>query len=178
MYDTFIPLQPCSPAPTTPASPSSIPSRFAIDAAATATARNARRLLRSRRRPGRTLSPGPDTPLWNELANECRTYLVRYGDKARLARILRRPSPTRASTPGGTLRLPRRRAHASTSPLARPPTPRPRNPLTSSPRTLTGATSRRRPLRIASSKCHIMDDTLPNRAARLRAFQRTWPPFP
>jgi hypothetical protein len=64
------------------------PLAFAIDAAATATARNARRLLRSRRRPGRTLSPGPDTPLWNELANECRTYLVRYGDKARLARIL------------------------------------------------------------------------------------------
>lgn len=64
------------------------PLAMALDAAATATARSAKKITRSRRRPGRALSPGPDTPLWNELANECRAYLLRYGDKARLARIL------------------------------------------------------------------------------------------
>lgn len=64
------------------------PLALALDAAATATARSAKKVLRSRRRPGATLSPGPDTPLWNELVAECRASLVRYGDKARLARIL------------------------------------------------------------------------------------------
>ena len=41
-----------------------------------------------RRRVGATLRPGADTPLWNELAAAAATQLVRYGDKARLARIL------------------------------------------------------------------------------------------
>ena len=41
-----------------------------------------------RQRRGATLRPGPDTPLWNELAAAARAQLVRYGDKARLARIL------------------------------------------------------------------------------------------
>ena len=43
----------------------------------------------AKRRPaGATLRPGADTPLWNELAAAAEAQLVRYGDKARLARIL------------------------------------------------------------------------------------------
>lgn len=37
---------------------------------------------------GATLRPGPSTPLWNELARIAASELNRYGDKARLARIL------------------------------------------------------------------------------------------
>jgi len=78
---------------SSPAPPLAIldPLALALDAAATATARSAKKLARPRRRSGRALSPGPDTPLWNELASECRAYLVRYGDKARLARVLGLP---------------------------------------------------------------------------------------
>jgi hypothetical protein len=46
---------------------------------------------RTRVRRGSALHPGPDTPLWNELARQCRPQLKRYGDKARLARILGLP---------------------------------------------------------------------------------------
>ena len=41
-----------------------------------------------RQRVGATLRPGPDTPLWNELATAVRAELGRYGEKARLGRIL------------------------------------------------------------------------------------------
>jgi hypothetical protein len=43
---------------------------------------------RTRRRRGATLRPGAGTPLWNELARLAAHYVVRYGDKARLARVL------------------------------------------------------------------------------------------
>ncbi len=41
-----------------------------------------------RKQRGGTLRPGPDTPLWNELAGAARAQLGRYGEKARLARIM------------------------------------------------------------------------------------------
>lgn len=34
------------------------------------------------------MRPGPGTPLWNELARAAAAELGRYGDKAKLARIL------------------------------------------------------------------------------------------
>jgi hypothetical protein len=43
---------------------------------------------RTRIRRGATLRPGAQTPLWNELARAAQEQLTRYGDKARLARIL------------------------------------------------------------------------------------------
>lgn len=36
----------------------------------------------------KALRPGPDTPLWNELARACVSQLTRRGDKAQLARFL------------------------------------------------------------------------------------------
>jgi hypothetical protein len=59
-------------------------------AAAEATARVARRKYHdARRRHGYgALRPGPATPLWNELAQACAHHLTRYGDKAKLARVL------------------------------------------------------------------------------------------
>ena len=42
----------------------------------------------TRQRRGATLRPGPGTPLWNELAKAALAELRRYGDKARLARVL------------------------------------------------------------------------------------------
>ena len=59
-------------------------------AAAERTAIIARKEWRRRRRPraGAVLRPGPDTPLWNELAKTARAELVRYGEKAHLARVL------------------------------------------------------------------------------------------
>jgi hypothetical protein len=58
--------------------------------AAEATARAARRNYRARRRSprGNVLRPGPETPLWNELAREVAAQLTRYGEKAKLARLL------------------------------------------------------------------------------------------
>ncbi len=38
-----------------------------------------------------TLKPGPETPLWNELAAAVEGAFQRYGDKARLGRILGLP---------------------------------------------------------------------------------------
>jgi hypothetical protein len=48
---------------------------------------------RSRRpRQGETLKPGADTPLWNELVSAVRAQLTgRYGEKARLGRVLGLP---------------------------------------------------------------------------------------
>ncbi len=45
----------------------------------------------NRRRGGRTLRPGPDTPLWNELREQLRPLLRRRGDQAMLARLLGLP---------------------------------------------------------------------------------------
>jgi hypothetical protein len=57
---------------------------------AEATAKAVRKTYRehTRQRRGATLRPGPGTPLWNELAKAARAELRRYGDKARLARVL------------------------------------------------------------------------------------------
>ena len=58
--------------------------------AAEESARAARKVYkeRTRQRRGVTLRPGVQTPLWNELARAAREQLTRYGDRARLARIL------------------------------------------------------------------------------------------
>lgn len=59
-------------------------------AAAEATAKLARKKYREarRRRGYEALRPGSDTPLWNELARACVSDLARYGEKAKLARLL------------------------------------------------------------------------------------------
>lgn len=44
-----------------------------------------------RRRRGATLKPGRQTPLWNGLAAAVQSQLTRYGEKARLARVLGLP---------------------------------------------------------------------------------------
>jgi hypothetical protein len=46
---------------------------------------------RRRGRRGQTLKPGIDTPLWNELSRAVRIRLQRYGEKARLGRLLGLP---------------------------------------------------------------------------------------
>ena len=58
----------------------------AADAAAAESMKRYRR--RPRRRPGMRPVVGEDTPLWNILAETCANQLTRYGDKARLARML------------------------------------------------------------------------------------------
>jgi hypothetical protein len=40
---------------------------------------------------GRTLRPGTETPLWNELRRELRPYLKQYGHQANLGRLLGLP---------------------------------------------------------------------------------------
>jgi len=59
-------------------------------AAAQATAAATRRIARARRASSRyaALRPGPDTPLWNELAAAAAKALRRRGEKAKLARVL------------------------------------------------------------------------------------------
>jgi hypothetical protein len=59
-------------------------------AAAEITAKAARKKYRevTRRRGYEALRPGPDTPLWNELARACAQTLTRYGEKAKLARLV------------------------------------------------------------------------------------------
>ncbi|HET7535657.1 MAG TPA: hypothetical protein VFJ90_04335 [Candidatus Didemnitutus sp.] len=47
--------------------------------------------LRTRARRGNALHPGPDTPLWNELAKQVHLQLRRYGDKANLGREIGLP---------------------------------------------------------------------------------------
>lgn len=59
--------------------------RFTAVAAARCREANKRR---PRRRGYAALHPGPDTPLWNELAALCEAHLTRYGSKANLGRIL------------------------------------------------------------------------------------------
>jgi hypothetical protein len=60
---------------------------------AEAAARVARQKYRvaTRLRRGSTLHPGPDTPLWNELATTAQKLLKRRGEKAKLARYLGMP---------------------------------------------------------------------------------------
>jgi hypothetical protein len=60
-------------------------------AAAEVAARTTRRKYREHRRMrrGSVMRPGPDTPLWNELAREVSAQFFRYGEKAKLARLLR-----------------------------------------------------------------------------------------
>lgn len=43
------------------------------------------------RKRGATLRPGRLTPLWNELRRELAPHLVRYGDQAKLGRVLGLP---------------------------------------------------------------------------------------
>lgn len=64
-----------------------------LDKAAEVTALAAKRYYRERKRRPRNgryaaLQPGPETPLWNELARMCERQLTRYGSKAKLGRIL------------------------------------------------------------------------------------------
>ncbi len=51
------------------------------------------RSRRPRRAPkrGRTLLPGPDTPLWSELVRQVQPHLRRRGSKNQLARLLALP---------------------------------------------------------------------------------------
>lgn len=61
-----------------------------LESAVAETAKVARKKYREsrRKRIGAALAPGPLTPLWNELTRACEQQLTRYGEKARLARIL------------------------------------------------------------------------------------------
>jgi hypothetical protein len=64
-----------------------------LDAAVKAASEAARKKYRERKRRPRNgsyaaLQPGPDTPLWNALAQECEKHLGRYGSKANLGRLL------------------------------------------------------------------------------------------
>jgi hypothetical protein len=65
----------------------------ALMEAAVKSARQAAKSAYRHRRPrvGETLKPGVDTPLWNELSRAVETRLTRYGEKARLGRVLGLP---------------------------------------------------------------------------------------
>ena len=52
---------------------------------------------RPRGRPGKTLRPGKQTPLWNELRRQLRPHLRRYGTQVNLGRLL--GCPASASMP-------------------------------------------------------------------------------
>jgi hypothetical protein len=58
--------------------------------AAQATLKKARKAYREPKRISRggTVRPGPDTPLWNELAEEARGLIRHRGEKTNLARFL------------------------------------------------------------------------------------------
>jgi hypothetical protein len=63
-----------------------------MDAAVESARRTAKSVLRERRpRIGETLKPGIDTPMWNELCRAVESRLTRYGEQARLARVLGLP---------------------------------------------------------------------------------------
>ena len=59
---------------------------IAADAALASARRAGVRARRQAR--GHTLRPGQGTPLWNELARAVHAHAQRFGDKARLARVL------------------------------------------------------------------------------------------
>jgi hypothetical protein len=70
-----------------------MPSALALalfEAAAASARAIAGRLQRPtvRHRPQMTLRPGPNTPLWNELAKQARGLLRKRGERAKLARLL------------------------------------------------------------------------------------------
>jgi hypothetical protein len=67
-----------------------VPVADALLSAASLTATTTRKFLRDRRKSHRytALRPGPDTPLWNELATAVAKSFRRRGEKARLARLL------------------------------------------------------------------------------------------
>lgn len=67
-----------------------VPLADGLVAAARATAAATRKIQRERRRTrkGTSLHPGPDTPLWNELAAAVEKALRRRGEKAKLARLI------------------------------------------------------------------------------------------
>ncbi|HEY5552930.1 MAG TPA: hypothetical protein VIK52_13645 [Opitutaceae bacterium] len=50
-----------------------------------------KRKFRNRRRLGATLRPGENTPMWNLLWREAQSHIHRYGDQAKLGRILQVP---------------------------------------------------------------------------------------
>jgi hypothetical protein len=56
-------------------------------------ARQSAKAYRINRRPrgGATLRPGRETPLWNELREQLRPHLLKYGAQANLARVLGLP---------------------------------------------------------------------------------------
>ena len=66
---------------------------IALMEAAAKTVRSALQPARPPRRPkqGETLKPGADTPMWNELVAAMRREPLKYGDKARLGRVLGLP---------------------------------------------------------------------------------------
>lgn len=69
---------------------------YLLDEAVKAASEAARKQYRERKRRPRdgryaALQPGPDTPLWNALAQECEKHLGRYGAKANLGRVLGLP---------------------------------------------------------------------------------------
>ena len=67
---------------------------IALMEAAATSVRDSVQQHRHKRRPrrGETLKPGADTPLWNELVGAVRAQLTgRYGEKARLGRVLGLP---------------------------------------------------------------------------------------
>jgi hypothetical protein len=66
---------------------------FIIAEAAADSIRRALKPVRAARRPrrGSTLRPGVQTPLWNALAAAVRARLTRYGEPAKLARLLGLP---------------------------------------------------------------------------------------
>jgi hypothetical protein len=61
----------------------------ATGATIAATRRKYRRLKHPRAHA--SLGPGPNTPLWNNLARACELELRRYGEKAKLGRLLNLP---------------------------------------------------------------------------------------
>lgn len=49
------------------------------------------RVSAKRSRAGRTLRPGPQTPLWNQLRSLVQAHVTRHGDQVKLARLLGLP---------------------------------------------------------------------------------------
>ncbi len=75
--------------------PLALPADLAVALAevAVASVKRSAKQFRQSRRPcrGATLKPGAQTPLWNELAAAVHARLTRYGEKAKLARVLGMP---------------------------------------------------------------------------------------
>ena len=55
---------------------------------AEAAARALKKAVRPSVKRGKKLAPGAGTPLWNELSARLKTHMTKYGDKARLARLI------------------------------------------------------------------------------------------